>query len=138
MTKRLPPERIAEIKARFAKAGWVPYFDELLSHIDAIEAELCVFKMKAVGAETREEKLREQLELSHRERMHQVDKWVEIAGKTETELAEAKVEIARLKDDVIEARLAARVIAHSWDHDSRPPEGALAIARTFTARGEKK
>ena len=60
------------------------------------------------------------------------------AIQAEARLAEALAKCESLEADLVEARLAAHVLAHSWDHDSRPPESALDVARRFTATGGRR
>ena len=45
-------------------------------------------------------------------------------------------EIGRALDKALrEARTCARVLAHAYDHDSRPPDWALEMARQWDAHG---
>ena len=78
MTKRLSPERIAEIRESWNGRGHVGWEPALLDHVDAIEEEL--------REPTRDEML--------------AADWAWVNAKLQTaekELAEAKAEIARLK-----------------------------------------
>ena len=43
--------------------------------------------------------------------------------------------MTKLCSALTEARLCARVLAHSYDHDTRPPDWALEMARSWDASG---
>jgi len=77
---------------------------------------------------------RDELTANRDEAVRGCKDWEKAYRKMEDEM---RAKLAEAENGLIEARLAARVIAHSWDHDSRPPDGALAIARTFDSRGGK-
>ena len=52
-------------------------------------------------------------------------------------LPEERAEIASLRSQLAAARVAARVLAHSYDHDSNPPPWALEEARKWDAYGRE-